>query len=169
VCGDGSDGHGDAANKLTHSWTKDFHQAAHFPLPRYAIGGSPQFVDGLLIYEGMRLTVYNDGTYDLAFTATVPEMPVTIRLQLVFTQPGTISPALVRQVYRITLPPLRLEPKRDARPGDPTANTFQVAHRGYSSLFVVNGTALFINSNWDVTRIGTARFGTAVAVEDSGR
>jgi hypothetical protein len=161
--------------------------------------------DGLLIYEGMRLTVFSDGTYDLSFTATVPDMPVTIRLQLWLQPPpppdtpATILPTCNNREYRITLPPIRLEPKVDARAGDPTANTFQVAHRGYSSLFrstkhVVttqphptgvtpinaqfgfpmtprqhSNDQVHVDASWDVRRVGTARFGSAVAVDDTNR
>jgi hypothetical protein len=152
--------------QLCPPWTMEFHQAAHFPLPRFTIDGCPVATDGLLIYEGMRLTVYDDGTYDFSFTATVPEMPVTVRLQLVFARQDRIPPE-----YRITLPPFRLEPKRDARPGDPQDYTFHVTHRGYSSLFQKPDlfTRAIVDKTWTITRVGTARFGTAIAIDDSNR
>jgi len=148
-------------------WVQEFHQAAHFPLPRFAADGCPILTDGLLVYEGMRLTVYpDDGTYDLTFTATVPDMPVTVRLQLVFSDADPMQPTVrMPQCYRITLPPIRLEPKANARPGDPTPNTLQVLHRGYSTLFLTRQ----INSKWFVQRIGTARFGTPIAIDDLNR
>lgn len=155
-CACSEDGTGDEKP----AWVKEFHQAAQFPLPRFAGDGSPILGDGMLIYEGMRLTVYPNGTYDLSFTATIPEMPVTVRLQLGFA-PDEREPAK----YFLTLPPIRLEPKANARPGDPTANTFQVAHRGQSTLFRT-GT---ISEKWVLRRVGTARFGSATVVDDVNR
>ena len=152
-------------------WVKEFHQAAHFPYPRFAADGSPFPLDGLLIYEGMRLTVYPDtGIYDVSFTATVPNMPVTVRMQLVFER----TP-LDLEGYRITLPPFRLEPKWDAKLGDVSAYTFNVAHRGYCSLFiphrssglVIGGLPVVIDECWRLSRVGTARFGTVIAVDDA--
>lgn len=156
LCGEGQP---DEANKLP-AWVKEFHQAAHFPLPRFTADGSPLLGDGLLIYEGMRLTVYPSGVYEVSFTATVPEMPVTIRLQLGFA-PDEREPAK----YFITLPPIRLEPKPHARPGDPAASTFNVAHRGQSTLFRTGE----INEKWSLRRTGTTRFGSAIAIDDMNR
>ena len=144
----------------TPPWVKEFHQAAHFPLPRFAADGSPVIGDGLLVYEGMRFTVYADGTYDLSFTATVPEMPVTIRLQLAFSTDDLQPPK-----YFITLPPIRLDPKLNTRPGDPTGCTFQVAHRGQSTLFRTKEIA----ETWTIRRSGTARFGSPVVADDGTR
>lgn len=170
-----------ATSSLTHCvpWVQEFHQAAQFPLPRFASDATPVVADGLLIYEGMRLTVYpENGDYELTFTATIPDMPVTVRLQLVFAEPeqGPVlvppkaTGLLVRPAlsHRITLPPIRLEPRANARPGDPTAMTFQVTHRGSSTLF--RKTSLQkIDSNWTVQRIGTARFGTPIVVDELNR
>lgn len=190
---------GDAAGRPEPVlWVKDFHDAAHFPLPRFAADGTPLCLDGLLIYEGMRLTVYPTGAYDVSFTATVPDMPVTIRLQLVLTEPAATAP----RVYRLTLPPIRLEPRADVKAGDPTANTFHVAHRGFSALLTApsqtvgmvgmvgprvghswgwgvvwrpmaaittpEGSAV-VTDQWHLTRVGTARFGTPVAATDPFR
>ncbi len=152
-------------------WTNEFLDAAHVPIPRFTADGQPVCLDGLLIYEGMRLTVYPNGVYDVSFTATIPEMPVTLRLQLVVVPPDEA------REYRLTLPPLRFEPRADARPGDPNGNTFHVAHRGYSGVFALHqprrpatpGGAGEVNYGWTVTRVGTARFGTPVAVSDPSR
>lgn len=150
------------------SWYYSFPHAATFPLPRFDQNGMTIAGDGLVIYEGMRLTV-NDttGVYDLNFTATVPETAVTVRLQLRFERKNNAA-----DVFHITLPPIRLEPPRDARPGDPAGNTFQVNHRGYSLLFQKPnpgvGEPLHVN-NWKITRLGTARFGTPLAQEATGR
>lgn len=146
------------------AWIKEFDQAAHVPLPRFSAEGCVLPADGLLIYEGMRLVVYADGSYDLSFTATVPDMPVVLRLQLVFDRPD--GP-------RITLPPIRMAPPRDAKPGDVDVNTFHVAHRGYSALFRPVGpkdtSRRGIDPTQSLYRVGTARFGTPVALEDPTR
>lgn len=162
-------------------WVKEFSSPAFIAYPRFDEDGKPVPGDGLIIYEGMRLTVDPlTGIYDLTFTATVPQMPVNLRLQLRFTPPMNANPE-THCDYTLTLPPIRLEPIRDAKPGDPTAWTFHVAHRGYSTLFVkpnergIDTKALadkpvsFIGSNWGLKRIGTARFGTPVAIEDVNR
>lgn len=146
-------------------WVKEFHHAANFRVPRFARDGNAAPTDdGLLIYEGMRLTVYPaTGLYDVEFTATVPSTPVTVHLQLVFTPKGDpSSPA-----YRITLPPVRLDPNFNTiKVGDPSGNTFNISHRGYSSLFRPN--VIVNTSSHDLSRVGTARFGTPIAVDDLG-
>jgi hypothetical protein len=145
----------------------EFDQAAHFPLPRFCPDGSPLLLDGLLIYEGMRLTVdATTGTYDLAFTASVPDMPVTVRLQLVFTDRSK-----THQEFRLTLPPVRLEPLRNGKADDPSANHFHIHHRGYSTVFLAEPACERpkVDQCWAVSRCGSARFGTAVAQEDPYR
>jgi len=155
-------------------WVKEFHDAAHVPLPRYTADGHAVCLDGLLIYEGMRVTVYTSGVYDVSFTAEVPDMPVTLRLQLILkTSEDPMG------WYRLTLPPFRLEPKTDARPGDPSANIFHVSHRGFSSLLVRQAalgpyqqpqtTTGAVDPYWTIARVGTARFGTPVAITDPNR
>lgn len=115
-------------------WVKEFSCPAFVPLPRFDADGHPVPGDGLVIYEGMRLTVDPDtGAYDLTFTATTPGMPVTFRLQLTFWR---CDPFGAVERYTLTLPPIRMEMPRDARPGDPVAKTFQIAHRGQSTLFM---------------------------------
>ncbi len=152
-------------------WVKEFHHAANFRIPRFARDGNAAPTDdGLLIYEGMRLTVYPaTGLYDVEFTATVPSTPVTVHLQLVFTpnnQFGMPSdPSSV--AYHITLPPIRLDPNLNAiKDGDPSGNTFNISHRGYSSL-IRNG--IITAQVYNLSRVGTARFGTPIAVDELGR
>jgi hypothetical protein len=153
------------------AWVKEFHAAAHVSFPRFGLDHCPIEGDGLLIYEGMRLKVDpNTGLYDVSFTATVPNMPVTLHLQLVFSSPGNVG-----QPYRLTLPPIRMEPSKVAKVGDTSANTFHIAHRGYSSLFLRDRTldgvcsdGPRIDCTWDLTRTGAARFGTPVT-QDDGR
>lgn len=152
---------------IAHYWVKDFHDAAHVPLPRFTIDGQAVCQDGLLIYEGMRVTVYRNGTYDVSFTAEVPHMPVTLRMQLVLQRPANDKDH-PRSEYRLTLPPFRLEPRADARIGDPSANIFHVAHRGYSSV-LAESEPVRVHSQWQVIRVGSARFGTPIAIADPDR
>jgi hypothetical protein len=161
------------------AWVKEFHEAASVTYPRFGLDHCPLPGDGLVIYEGMKLKVDPvTGMYDVSFTASVPGMPATLRLQLIFDEP----PPRGRQ-YRLTLPPIRLEPPKDAKPTDYSAHTFHVAHRGYSSLFRTNlvaGAAVPpdgrhcepsppINCDWNLRRIGTARFGTGLGHDDQSR
>lgn len=182
--------------KSNRAWVKEFHDPAHIAYPRFDIEGRPVPGDGLLIYEGMRLAVDPvTGKYDLTFTATVPAMPVTLRLQLVLVEnklTGAQDPVTKAWIkvpdptarrYTLTLPPIRMQPPRDAVAGDPTPNTFHIAHRGYSSLFLdpKRGTddgRLYaadcppqgpIDCTWLVSRVGTARFGTPIAIDDPNR
>ncbi len=165
---------GDSGAKKCDVWVKEFSAAAFIEYPRFTLDGERVPGNGLIIYEGMQLVVDPDsGKYDLTFNATVPDMPANLRLQLVFSNG--------KERYTLTLPPMRLEPKRDAKAGDPTAWTFNVAHRGYSTLFVkeANRKIVYrahegnaptvITQNWELTRVGTARFGTPIAVEDPNR
>jgi hypothetical protein len=171
----GGAGAGDSATCAV--WSKEFSSPAHIEYPRFTLDGVRVPGNGVVIYEGMQLTVNPEsGKYDLTFTATVPEMAVNLRLQLVFRNPKNAS-----ETYSLTLPPIRLEPKRDAKPGDPTAWTFSVAHRGYSTLFVYKNYRPALNraadekfperidATWQLSRSGTARFGTPVAVDDPTR
>lgn len=171
------DGFNPEARIACKPWVKEFSSAAHIALPRFDADGHCVPGDGLVIYEGMRLTVDPDsGQYDVTFTATVPHMPVTLRLQLEFVSPDRT------QRFRLTLPPIRMEPRRDVKPGgDPSSLTFHIAHRGYSTLFhktehrdnVWNrgdsSRPDVIDSCWEVKRSGAGRFGTPVAVEDPNR
>lgn len=157
---------GGAAVLAGNRWVKEFPYAAHFPLPRFDQNLTPVGADGLVIYEGMRLVVDVDtGEYDLELTAAIPETPVTVRLQLVFTRHAALGPT----EYRLTIPPFRLEPDRTAQPGDPTTNNFHVHHRGYSSQLRssirTSDLPFLADGTWEVTRVGVARFGTPTALE----
>jgi hypothetical protein len=161
-----------------NSWSHVFVSAAHFPIPRFTASGEPVSADGLVIYEGMKLTVYPDsGYYDLSFTATSPNIPVTLRLQLELSHPQ-------QEGFRLTLPPIIIEPTGDSRYGDTKGLTVAVNHRGHSELFkkTVNldtklifpqstpplrapGTA-YADKEWQVRRLGVARFGLSTPTSD---
>ncbi|MDY3553440.1 hypothetical protein R5W24_002542 [Gemmata sp. JC717] len=167
-----------AAGPKWNTWIKEFGSAAHIAIPRFDLDGACVPGDGLVIYEGMRLTVDPDsGQYDVSFTATLPRMPVTLNIQLTF-----VNPHKPQDPRTLTLPPIRLEPKRDARPGDPSGWTFRVEHRGYSTTLLHNaglrghifnaengGAPVVINQNWELRRTATARFGSPIAIENPNR
>lgn len=165
-------------------WRHVFTTAARFTVPRFGQGGEPAEADGVVIYEGMRLTVNpNTGVYDLSFTATTPPTPVTLRLQLLFHPPDRPDDAV-----RLTLPPIEIEPVPTTNELRRKANTVRVSHRGFSELFMPAGsqsessdrmgkdqlpttkTASQVASTWAVVRSGTARFGSAQTTnDDTGR
>ncbi len=190
-CKDGS-GCGGAADlrKEADVWRHTFHTAARFSIPRFSQQGEPVEADGVVIYEGMRLTVNAaTGVYDLSFTATTPPTPVTLRLQLVFHPPGEPD-----KTVRLTLPPIDIEPEA-SRSSRSVGTTVRVSHRGFSELFLnpdkqavssdllakppINIQQPFplpaafgyqVTKDWTVVRGGTARFGSALTTsDDSGR
>lgn len=126
-----------------------FDRPAHFPMPGFDALGCPSDRPGLLIYEGMRVAVREKGQYDVNLTVSIPDRPVTLRLQLklVFDreQPGTYGKEPVYpppRVFTLTLPPIELNPVQRAADldlGQPPLRdtsrlTFYVNHQGYSSL-----------------------------------
>ncbi len=190
-CKDGS-GCGDAPKLRddTH-WRHTFHTAARFSIPRFSQQGEPVEADGVVIYEGMRLTVnHQTGVYDLSFTATTPPTPVMVRLQLIFHPPGEPD-----KCVRLTLPPIDLEPEA-GKSSRSAGTTVRVSHRGFSELFLDPSAqsvssdllakpplstlppsgfepdvpAVRVTKDWTVVRAGTARFGSALTTgDDSGR
>lgn len=182
-CKDGSDCGGETDLRKKHQWRHVFSTAAKFSIPRFGQGGEPAEADGVVIYEGMRLTVNHEtGVYDLSFTATTPPTPVTIRLQLTFHRPDCPDDCV-----KLTLPPIEIEPTPTSNELRPKANTVRVSHRGFSEVFLcpdkqsdssdLMGKPLGlkkmiqpVTSDWAITRAGTARFGSAQATnEEPGR
>ena len=170
----------EGAKCSTGVWSHTFVGAAFFPIPRFGPEGEPVTADGLVIYEGMKLTVnYTTGHYDLSFTATAPNVPVTVRLQLELSRSGTAAEA---DSIRLTLPPIVIEPSPAARAGDPAGTTVAINHRGYSAalnrdpktvLVFTNllphartATHPLVNPEWHVRRLGTARFGLNAPTAD---
>ena len=170
----------DGAKCAAGAWVRTFAAAAHFPFPRFNQTGEPAPTDGLVVYEGMKLTVDPvGGRYDLTFTATAPNVPVTVRLQLTFTPPpgrGDLQP------IRLTLPPIVIEPSPEAaKSGSSGGTTVAVSHRGTSAAFshakmselifpnpqpFAAGLAGVVDATWTLTRAGTARFGLSAPTAD---
>lgn len=144
----------DSATKPCTKLTHEFQEPAQFPFPRWGDNGREQDREGVLIYEGVTLSWDPEtGTYDVAFTATIPDLPVWLRLQFTVKKDGVER--------TITLPPIKLEASRDSKPGDPVATTFAVGHRGFSSALKTG--------NVTISRSGSARFGTPLLTEESDR
>ena len=119
--------------------------AAHFPIPRFNAMGSPVSSDGVVIYEGMKFTVDSStGYYEVSFTATAPNIPVLVRLQLELTQSSTLSALTPKQSIILTLPPIMINPTREARAGDPLGTTVAINHRGYSAALNGNRTTTMV-------------------------
>jgi hypothetical protein len=174
----------------TKIWKHTFHKAAQFPFPRFNQQGCQVPDDGLLIYEGMTLTVdESTGNFEVAFVATAPQIPVVLRLQLAFYNPKLPLPndpnyqsSISSPYTRITLPPMRIESDPKAKPGDITGNTVRINHRGQSDLFKAvkaGGESIDLSerkqivfppiapdNGWSVRRDGVARFGSGVAASD---
>lgn len=158
-----------------NKWRHTFHKAATFPFPRFNQCGEAVDADGLVIYEGMRLTVDpGTGVYDLSFTATAPPTPVTLRLQLEFHHQSVGDSPI-----RLTLPPIEIDPVPTADPLRPKAATVRVSHRGFSELFLctkqqshtsdlrsVKETRIAKDNGWQISRHGTARFGSELPNSD---
>jgi hypothetical protein len=130
--------------------TFDFFGPAHFPLPRFGLMGEDLFGEGVVIYEGMRLLCTAEGHYEVRFTASAPDMPVTLRLQLVvLTQEGL--------AFSLTLPPAAIVPDEEDVWEDGRNNqhsAWQFRHVGFSPLI-----CRYFDRLGLVTRQGTARFG----------
>ncbi len=175
---------GNGAKATASTWKHTFHRAARFSIPRYGQHQQPIEHDGLLIYEGMTLTVNPEtGVYDLNFTATAPPTPVTVRLQLQFSNDNVNNSS--KDPIRLTLPPITIESDPNTRPGESAGTTLKVNHRGYTELFQStqnigrgvstdlkmerdyrNHPRLQIDAGWKIIRVGTARFGSGSANAD---
>ena len=165
-------------------WSHTFTGAAHFPITRFGPAGEPVETEGLVIYEGMKLTVDRDsGHYDLSFTATAPNVPVTVRLQLGFSK-DMFGPN--NDLFRLTLPPIVIEPSYEAaKTGYAGGTTVSVNHRGDSAVLHQRRQTVLVlppwvpypltppgmgtqsvDPGWKVRRTGTARFGMGVPTAD---
>lgn len=181
-CRDGS-AEANCASTTAKTWKHTFHRAARFSIPRYGQQQQPIEQDGLLIYEGMTLTVNPEtGVYDLNFTATAPPTTVTVRMQLQFSHKNINDSG--KDPIRLTLPPITIESDSNTKPGDGSGTTLKVNHRGYSELFLnpknnsrsTNSDLKLdpafksgnyqIDSNWKIIRAGSARFGSGSANAD---
>jgi hypothetical protein len=127
-----------------------FHVPAHFPLPQFGILGEPIPEDGAVIYEGMRVLIAADGHYEVRFTTSVPDMPVTLRLQLLVAD--TNGPL----AFTLTLPPISILAPDSFR-GNYDGSAFQVRLAGYSRLLAEQFGNL---PRFAISRQGTARFGS---------
>lgn len=130
------------------SYTFRFHQPAHFPRAEYARFGQELTTEGLVIAEGMEVSFYADGTFEVAFNALSPSVPVQVRLQLLVQDCDD-------QTYTLTLPPFEFRPAElPIEQVNGRVVGQQAYHQGWSQLV----------KNWSgqikgVGRRGTAKFG----------
>ena len=163
-----------------------FDRPANFPIPGFDLEGCPADQPGIVIYEGMRVTFREKGEYDVLMTVTIPDRPVTLRMQIELELSAT-APGLGGHdrgappiKYTLTLPPIELNPVQRTIDLDlgppPLRNTsrlsFHINHEGYSSLIddlteeicsgrgKVEHTHEVLTKSLNVHRRGTARFGT---------
>jgi hypothetical protein len=133
-----------------------FHQAAHFPLPRFAGQDEHLPGEGVVIYEGMKFSANRQGDFELGIVLSTVGMPVTLRMQLAFCDDKE-SPS----TWMITLPPIVIEPPMEVR-GNYKGSQWRVSFNGYSAKL---GEALTdCNGKLCITRHGTARFGALPVV-----
>ena len=136
-----------------------FEQAAHFPLPGFGLQGEHVPQGAAVIYEGMSITVYDAGRYEVRFILEAPLTTVTLRLQLPVyrRQPGPpeiMPPVLIGMV---TLPPITVCPE-PADCGHPSA-AWLIRHRGWSPL-LQEASCLPGAEGFTIGRTGVARFGS---------
>ncbi len=82
-----------------------FDTPAFFPRTGYDSQGHAIVFDGLVIYEGMKLTWNERGEYTVRFTAERPTVPTTLRLQfLVWNRESRVW-------QTVTVPPIKIEPR----------------------------------------------------------
>ncbi len=145
-----------------------FPQAARFPLPAWGIQGTPRELPGVLIYEGMRFAIRNDGSYQVRFTAGAPAVPVTMQLQ--FQLKSKVNNEQDSRIHHVTLPPITITPERERTTRDDPGphitvqgDIYIVHHEGH-----LNGLYEFLSKSNKSPRLseihvahrsGTARFG----------
>jgi hypothetical protein len=150
-----------AKDAKLRTWSYRFKGAANFPQPLFSSDGDRHDVPGTIIYEGMQLIVASDGRYEVAFTATTPRVPVTLRLELAVLIAG-------HEPICLSLPAISMVP--DYRSADEDmggayrvlSNNYQqnwsVRHIGYSPEMAE--AAAQVGSIALVQRDGVARFGS---------
>ncbi len=126
-------------------------QAARFSVRFFGPNGELVPEQGVVIYEGMQLRIWDGGCYEIAFTASMPTMPVTLRLQLVFIHDDDESCCTV-----LTLPPIALDPKQP-RYGNYIGSSTLIRQQG---CFAKLGDICQNADQYRLVRQGTARFGS---------
>ena len=143
------------------TWAYRFKGAVHFPQPRFDDAGCRFDAPGTAIYEGMQIVVASDGRYEVAFNATTPRIPVTLRLQLSVCVVGH-EPIIV-SLPAISMTPEYRDAESDYGGGNRVlSNNFQqnwhVRHVGFSpelaSAVCLPGCQVMVQ------RDGVARFGS---------
>lgn len=136
--------------------TAVFSEAACFAISEAGSPHSVQVLAGasqrspIMIYEGMSVTVYADGRYEMRALLDGPRTPAILRLQLHFAVPeGDIA--------QVTLPPVRLIPSERSPADLPNeSQTWFVRRTGWSPLLA----DLQASHQITVRRSGTSQSGS---------
>jgi hypothetical protein len=138
-------------------WKFRFDGAANVPIPVFGLQGEPDYEEGAIIYEGMRLVVAQDGRYEVRFNLSTPAMTTVLRLQL------TVLDRAGRPVV-LTLPPITAGYNDDFHKVFWRQQWF-VYHAGHSDALAEAFAGLC-----SVSRSGTARFGSRpIEINPGGR
>ncbi len=110
--------------------TAVFAGPAHFSMDTDSCGHIGVQKNPVMIYEGMSVTVFGDGRYEVRAMLDAPRIPAILRLQLTFAaESGDFT--------TVTLPPISLKPGTADRSSADLANetqTWFVRRTGYSRM-----------------------------------
>lgn len=144
-----------------------YRKPAHFPMPRYTEEGGLIPSEGVLIYEDMRVLLYDGGRYKVCFNVSTPNMPVTLRIQLHLQRDFDLHDADFQEAT-LTLPPIiilaREEPSttlfaRDRNQGNWQGRITHIEHEGRSD-WLAQYAAHRRTNLLKIARSGVARFGS---------
>jgi len=85
-----------------------FTQPARFPRWEYDLAQTPLEAEGLVVYEDMELVFTRAGQYEVRFSTSAPEVPVTLRLQFQLNKYENGYCASTNRLF--TLPPIVIRP-----------------------------------------------------------
>lgn len=147
------------SRSLKPKLTSVFTAPCHFAYTRFN-GYDIAPIDSLVIYEGMKVIVADDGQYEVTFNCEATRIPVVVMLQL------SVHEVLEeKETFRhgtITLPPFTIDPDRNLH-RHRYSQTYHIRRAGYShllrSLFQTQTTDSQL-ARLSLQRHGTARFGS---------
>ena len=102
-----------------------FRDPAHFPLPAFGVLGERFAKDAFVLYEGMRLLVYADGSYELTMAFEGHDVHATLRFILEIGLPAQ------GRAFQITVPPVAV-PSQVTAIGNYRGKLLHVRQCGFS-------------------------------------
>jgi hypothetical protein len=144
----------DASGDLPCPREFTFLSSAHFPLREFGQRGEVLDREGAVIYEGMKVSIAEDGRVGLSGHIITPDVPVTLHLRLLVK----LMPEFGGHVYTITFPAIDIAPeaRRDRRNRGVQKLETLTEHLEFPQIEVL-GT--YRESIQTIRREGTARFG----------